>query len=57
MRAWATFKENAATWIAFHLPRRVAYWATIRLGANATTGPHSGQIVPDLTFLDALERW
>ena len=44
-------------WVAWSLPRGLVYWAAIRLMANATTGKHSGQIVPDLTAVDALRRW
>jgi hypothetical protein len=33
------------------------YFASIRLGANATTGEYSSQVVPELRFMDALERW
>lgn len=43
--------------LAFKLPRRLAYWCTIRVGANATVGNYSDQIVPELTFFKALERW
>jgi hypothetical protein len=49
--------ERIAIWIAYHLPRRVVYWATIRLGAHATTGPYSKTVVPALTVVDALQRW
>jgi hypothetical protein len=35
----------------------LAYWCTIRVGAHATTGKWSNQIVPELTVADALQRW
>lgn len=44
-------------WVAWRLPRRLVYWAAIRLGAEATTGQYSNQIVPELRFVDAIERW
>lgn len=50
-------RERFARWIAWHLPRRVVYWAAIRLGATATLPPYGDQIVPDLRFMDALDRW
>ncbi len=50
-------KERIATWIAYRLPREVVYWAAIRLLSNATVGPYSSQIVPDLRAMDALQRW
>lgn len=43
--------------VAYLLPKRLVYWASIRLMVNATAGKHSNQIVPDLTALEALERW
>jgi len=43
--------------LAWLLPRKLVYWCTIRVGANATQGEHSNQIVPDLKFMDALKRW
>jgi hypothetical protein len=39
------------------LPRRLVYWCAIRLGAHATTGPHGNTVVPELTFIEALQRW
>ena len=49
--------EAVARWIANHLPRRVVYYAAIRLIAHATTGRYGKQVVPDLTAMDALDRW
>lgn len=43
--------------IAWALPRRVVYWCAVRLMSNGTTGAFSGQVVPDLTAVDALRRW
>lgn len=39
------------------LPRKLAYWCAIRVIAHATTGPYADQNVPDLTAMDALQRW
>ncbi len=50
-------RDRIAKWIAWVLPRRVAYWCAIRLAANATQGEHSDQVVPELTAMDALQRW
>ena len=44
-------------WIAYRLPKGLAYWCAIRVGAHATTGEHSNQVVPELNFMDALKRW
>ncbi len=43
--------------IAWALPKKLVMWCAVRVGAHATTGPYSGQIVPDLKFVDALDRW
>lgn len=39
------------------LPRQLVYWSSIRLIVNATVGKHSNQVVPDLTAIEALDRW
>jgi len=44
-------------WLAWKLPRDLVYFSAIRLAANATTGSHSNQIVPELRFMDAVKRW
>ena len=43
--------------IAWRLPKKLVYWCLIRAGGHATTGRFSGQIVPDLTYFETLERW
>jgi hypothetical protein len=43
--------------VAFRMPRRICYWCAIRVGAAATVGEHSDQIVPDLLYTEALIRW
>lgn len=50
-------KDAFWLWLAWCVPKKLAYWCTIRLGANATTGQYSGQVVPELKFMDALKRW
>lgn len=49
--------EKVAMWLAWRLPRQVAYWAAIRVAAHATQGQWSNQVVPELTAMDALKRW
>ena len=44
-------------WIAWRVPRRLVYFASIRLIANAIQGEYSSTVVPDLTAMDALKRW
>jgi len=43
--------------IAWAMPKWLVKWCAVRLIANATTGKYSDQIVPELTAVDALERW
>jgi hypothetical protein len=50
-------KESLARWFAYKLPRRVVYWAAIRLMAHGTVGEYRYQVVPDLYAMDALQRW
>ncbi len=50
-------KENFWLWIMNYFPKKVVYWSLIRAGVYATTGEHSGQIVPDLTYFETLKRW
>lgn len=50
-------KEAIPRKIAWLLPRKVAYWATIRVTAHGTIGQYGDQVVPELRVLQALERW
>lgn len=49
--------DNFWMLLANYAPRRLVYYCAIRLGAHATCGKHGSQIVPELYFMDALERW
>lgn len=51
------FKEKLMMKIAWKTPKWLVYFCAVRLGANATTGKHGSQIVPELNFIDALKRW
>lgn len=50
-------KDKLQCWIAYRMPRWLVRWCSVRLGAHATTGQWSSQVVPELTFMDALKRW
>lgn len=50
-------REKLLMWFVWKLPRSVAYWSAIRVGCHATTGEYSSQVVPELSFMDALKRW
>lgn len=41
--------------IAYHLPKRVKYWAVVHVGAHVTTQVDPNLIVPDVRFLEVLE--
>lgn len=41
--------------IAYHLPKRIKYWATIHLGAHVTTQVNPNLIVSDVTYIEVLE--
>ena len=49
--------DKLACWLAWKLPRSLAYWCFMRVGAHATTGEWEKQVVPDLLFMDAATRW
>ncbi len=51
------FQEKVWIAIAWRLPRKLAYWAAVRVMVHATQGPYSNQVVPDLYAMDALKRW
>jgi hypothetical protein len=50
-------RETLWIWIAWKLPRRLVYWCTMRLGANATQGKYNTTNPSELTFMDAIKRW
>lgn len=49
--------KKITQWLAWRLPKRLVYWASIRLIANATQGKYSSTVVPELTAIEALKRW
>lgn len=49
--------DDEAMDLAWALPRDVAYWAAIRVGAYATQGKWGNESPTDLLFMDALKRW
>ena len=49
--------ENIQMAIAWAMPRWLVYFCALRLVVHATQGRYSSQVVPDLTAVEALERW
>jgi len=43
--------------IAKMLPRKLIYWCAILVGVHATTGKYEKELVPNVHFMDVLERW
>lgn len=44
-------------WLAWRLPKKLVYFAAIRLTAFATQGDYSNTVVPELQAMEALKRW
>ena len=51
------FTERFFRWVAWKLPRQLVYWCAIRLLAHVTSGYWSKTVVPELTAVDALQRF
>lgn len=49
--------EKITMFIAWHLPKPLVMWCAIRVIAYATQGKYSNQVVPELSAMDALQRW
>lgn len=49
--------EKILTWIAWHLPRVVIYWAGVRLWTYASWGKWRNECPTSITISTALDRW
>jgi hypothetical protein len=49
--------EAVVRWIAWHLPRTLVMWCYFRVAAHATTGRFGSTVVPELSMMDAIQRW
>jgi cytochrome c-type biogenesis protein CcmH/NrfF len=49
--------EQVLVWIIWRLPRRIVYWAAIRLMAHATTAVYPTRTPDGVTILEALDAW
>ena len=50
--------ERFWTWLAWKLPRRLAYWTAIRVNAAATQAPQFSDKTPEqVSVMDALRVW
>lgn len=50
-------RERVLMWTAWHLPKSLAYWTTIRVMAHATTGEYDSTNPTTLSAMDILRRW
>lgn len=50
-------KERAMTWVAWHVPKWLAYWCCIRVMAHATTGEYGETNPTEAPMMLALKRW
>ena len=50
-------KERFYIWLAWKLPKKLTYWAAMRVLANATSGEYSNQGVASVSAIDAITRW
>lgn len=58
MKVWLRkLEEKFWKWLAWALPKRLVYWATIRLVTFSTSGKHSNTAVPELGAMTALKRY
>ena len=44
-------------WVAARMPKWLVHHCAIRLIAHATGSKYPTQVVPELTAMDALQRW
>jgi hypothetical protein len=49
--------ERLQLWFVWRLPRWVAYWCAVRVGALATTGKYGAESPTSLELMTALKRW
>lgn len=58
LRIWrARLSDRVPQWIANHLPRKVVYFAGIRMWAAATTGEYGNTNAVDVTADEVIRRW
>jgi hypothetical protein len=49
--------ESLQMLLAWLAPHWLVRWCGVRMGAHATTGRFGDQVVPELSMMDALQRW
>jgi len=54
--AFRAKREDVLFWIGRHLPRSVRYYTTVVSCIEATNGPYSDTLIPELTMMEMLKR-
>lgn len=54
---WSQLPEKFWFWWAWRLPKKLVYFATIRLIAFATQGEYGNTVVSELPAMEAISRW
>lgn len=49
--------EKALRWLAMRLPKRIVMLSYFNVVSTATTGKYGDTVVPELTAMDAIQRW
>jgi len=50
-------KEKITIWLVWCLPKYLVMWCYYRVAAHASSGKWGNDGVPDITMMDAIERW
>ncbi len=54
---WSQLPEKFWFWWAWRLPKKLVYFAAIRLVAFATQGEYGNTVVSELPAMEAIGRW
>lgn len=57
MRNLSVREINFWFWLVRRLPKRLIYFCFMHVMAKSTTGKHGNTIVPELTGMDAIDRY
>ena len=50
-------KEKFLIWLAWKLPRNLAYWAAVRVNSEATTIHYTDRTPSEVSIIEALKVW
>lgn len=57
MKRQEAIRDKFWRWVSYRLPRRLAYFAVIRVWAYATTGKFANLEAPSVTTPQMLDAW